>query len=489
MNGSHLPFQTLKSRFFYTWFSHLNMRFVAGLNKDNNGYMTVFDEGFEDAGVIATKMSVFPVWQKSLGKWSGTRTVKYTFTKGGYVPIAKKYREWAKKKGIFKTLEEKIKETPALKNMIGGRMASFYQASPTRNKKMVEEQMEYKFKDLGKDVKAPEESPKPFVDYTHKETLEIIKELPGLGMKKGILNIRGWINGGYDYSHPDVWPTEPALGTTEELKAICELKDPFVTVLHDNYMDMYKQNPSFPKGIIIDKNGRFMRGGYWAGGQAYIMNYKDGLNYAKRNWEQIKTLNVRGMFVDTTTAMQLYETYEPGNNLSKADDLKYKIETIKFYKSQKQIFGSEESADFGIPYVDWFENRHSRVAGESIPLWPLVFHDCVMNGRYVDPTNVKGGPNSWLEDMLWGYFILFRIGGKKTEWPDQKEAFKSTLHADDWFGQIGTAEMTNHEYLSEDFEVEKTTFGNGKSIVVNFSGQEKTVNGVTLKPYSYSIKG
>lgn len=487
----------VKSRFFHTWYSHLNMRFFGGL-KGNDGYIAIFENGFEDAGISVSEMSVNPVWQKSLGKYKENQNITYAFTSNGYVGIAKLYRKWCIENGIFKTLDDKIKQTPQLKNLIGGRMASFYQAFPSRTKDQLEDML--RINDLKKKFKNQNENdstsndgennPSTRIAYTHKETLKLMSNLKKVGMKKGVFNIRGWIKGGYDAAHPDVWPPEPSLGTVEELKQICAESGNFTTVLHDNYMDMYKRSASFPKGIIVDKNGVLMRGGYWAGGQAYIMNYKAGLAYAKRNWEYIKSLNIKGMFVDTVTAVQLYETYEKDNQLTKADDLKYKIETIKFYKEKNQIFGSEESADFGIPYTDWYENRHKRVAGESIPLWPLVFHDCALNARYIDPTNVPGEANYWLEDMLWGYFILFRLESlKNLEWAKQEQAFKETLHVDDWMAQIGTLEMTNHEYLSDDFQAERTTFSNGKSITINFSNAAKTIDGKEYKPFEYQIAG
>jgi len=39
--------------------------------------------------------------------------------------------------------------------------------------------------------------------------------------------------------------------------------------------------------------------------------------------------------------------------------------------------------------------------------------------------------------------------------------------------------MTDHQFLTEDSSVEKTTFANGKSITVNFSQEVKVVDGIT----------
>lgn len=474
-------------RKYLAWVAHLNMRFVGGLNKNNSGYIALFDENFEDSGILQLGLNLMPVWQKSLGKYTPNRTLKYAFTSGGYVGIAKKFREWAKSKGLLKSLDEKLKQTPQLKSMIGGRQVTFYQCIPKTKYSTQENQLRNSER-LAK-AKIEGENPPPNVVFTYKDVKEIVTELKtNWGFKNGMINLRGWIKGGYDYSHPDIWPPEPLLGSIEELKSLCKTEQNYFTLLHDNYQDIYAQNPSFPKGINLDKKGRLMKGGMWPGGQAYILNSRDSMKYAKRNWEQIKQLNTGGMFIDTTSAVQLYESYEKGNTSTKAEDLKYKIELIQFFKSKNQVFGSEEVADFAIRDIDFFENRHARKAGESIPLWPLVFHDCAMMSRYVDKSNMKLTAKPWLEDMLWGYFVLFRMGSwGKSDWKQQKEEFMASLPVDEWFSKIATAEMTNHEFLTTDFEVEKTTFSNGKSIIVNFGEDTKTVQNLTIEGLSYKI--
>lgn len=474
-------------RKYLAWVAHLNMRFVAGLNKQNNGYLAIFDAGFEDSGILQIGTTVTPVWQKSLGKYAASRTVKYTFSTGGYVGIAKKYKIYALANDLVRTLEEKIKNTPQLKSLLGGRQITFYQCIPRAKLSTIENRIS-KISKIEK-AKFDGEHPKPNVVFTHKDVKNITKDVKeNWGFKKGIIHLRGWINGGYDYSHPDVWPPEPLLGTVEELKAICATEANYFTMLHDNYQDIYKQNSSFPKGINIDKKGNLMKGGMWPGGQAYILNSRDSLNYAKRNWEQIKQLQTGGMFVDTTSAVQLYESYETGNTSTKAEDLRNKQELVIFYKSKNQVFGSEETADFAVKDMDFFETRHARKAGETVPLWALVFHDCAFTCRYVDKSNMELTAKPWLEDMLWGYFVLFRMGNwGKPEWKQQKQEFMDSLPVDDWFAKIGTLEMTNHEFLGDDFEVEKTTFSNGKSVTVNFSKQAKTIAGKVYEPLMYVL--
>ena len=98
----------------------------------------------------------------------------------------------------------------------------------------------------------------------------------------------------------------------------------------------------------------------------------------------------------------LYESYEKGNTATRTQDRQSKEELLQFYKQQGQVLGSEEGVDFGVPFVDWLENRHERRCGETVPLWPLVFHDAVVGARYY----TNGGSSSakaFLPHLLWGY--------------------------------------------------------------------------------------
>jgi hypothetical protein len=394
---------------------------------------------------------------------------------GDYVDLAKIYRQWMIDQGQFVSLKEKIEANPDLKSFLGGRAFWINLAFPSRRKSTAEDFMlrgDYQY-DNGEPLE---------IRFTYSELDKMIKRLKDLGLEKGLIKIGGWINGGYDNSHQDIWPPEPELGSIDELRNLLSSEPPLLVSLHDNNQDMYAHTPSFPTGVNRNADGDLLTGGVWRGGQAYILNSRYSLQYAKRNWEQIKTLEPKAMFVDIITAMQLYQSFEPGDELTKHDDWVAKSELMKFYKDQGIVFGSEESADFGIPYVDWFENRHKRVQGVSIPLWPLVFHDAVFNMRYGGVSSVDDHPG-WLEDMLWGYLPHFFIA---PDW-DQEELFQSLGHVDKWHERVGLAEMTDHQFLDEEYMVEKTTFSTGNQIICNFSDQPFTYEGKVIKAKDYLI--
>jgi len=268
-----------------------------------------------------------------------------------------------------------------------------------------------------------------------------------------------------------------------------DLEAPFSLGLHDNYQDMYESTRSFPKGVNQLKDGTLQTGGAWAGGQAYILNSEASVAYAKRNWDKINTLAPSSMFVDTTTAVSLYQSCEKGNEKTKADDLKHKTELIKFYKDQGLLFGSEEVADFAIPHIDWYETRHRRIQGETIPLWSLVFHDAALLMSYGSGLSYPSPPDSphpprWLDMMQWGYMLHFSHSEKF----DYK-GFSQSFFVDDWHKRVALSEMTHHEFLNEELSIERTEFSNGDAIICNYGSDPVTVDGFRIQKHNYRIYG
>ena len=461
-------------RFIYPFYTRLNMRFLGGLSGDS-GWIGIFDDGFEDSYGFVANRTATPIMTRSLNHWSHSFTWRMQFLKGDYVDIAKVFRKWIIDQGKFVSLNEKINNNRYLNCLKGGRAFWINLAFPSDNIRKSEDLY------AGEAEPADNEN-RVKVLFTYKQLGELIEKLKNLGLSKGLIKIGGWINGGYDYSHQDVWPPEPSLGDISELKEILAGDGPVLTCLHDNNQDMYDHTASFPKGVNHNADGSLLTGGVWAGGQAFILNSRYSIEYAKRNWEKIKTVAPKAMFVDIITAMQLYQSFEPENRLTKKEDLEAKIELLRFYKEQGILLGSEESADFGIPYLDWYENRHQRTRGRSIPLWPLVFHDAAFNTRYGGVSRNADYPG-YLEDMLWGYMAHFSIN---PQW-NQEELFKSLSHVDEWHEKIGTAEMTSHRFLSEDYNVEETSFSTGDRIICNFSPEPFAVEGKIIKPKSYLI--
>lgn len=460
-------------RYWWVYPVHLRMRWFGGLRGDH-GWIAILHEGYTDGGTHVAEMSAAPAWLPSMGRWSGDRIVRYGFTSGGYVGLAKAYRAYAIEQGMFRSLRDKLEDLPAARNLPGSDLLSFFQGESFRT-----DRYEDLLQPVPSDLASEGDSPRVYITYADAQRL--IHEAQGLGVNRALAVLRGWIKGGYDESHPDIFPLETAYGTMDELRDLLALNSGVTVALHDNYQDIYPQSESFPQGVIRNMQGEMLRGGIWAGGQSYLIKAPDGVRNARRNWQTLSGLNPRAMFVDTTIAVQWYEDYTADSPMSRAQDKAAKEELLQFFREQRQVVGSEEGADFGVPYVEWIENRHRRIAGESIPLWGLVFHDAAFCARYLRPTH------DYLTDMLWGYMLLWDFR-QPEGWDALLSGIAATRPATAWHGRIALDEMLSHRYLTDDGQVEETVFSSGAAITINFADEPRTVDGLLIPGQGYVIR-
>jgi hypothetical protein len=308
------------------------------------------------------------------------------------------------------------------------------------------------------------------------------------------ISLRGnyyYYAGGYDERHPDIWPPEPALGSVDELKALFEHGDElYLTCLHDNYQDIYTQSPSFPDGISMTSDQRLLHGGFWHGGQTYILCSSQQRRFAERNWPlQHGDIGMRAHFIDTCSCVQFYECFHPDHPTCRADERRNKLHLISFFKEQGVVLGSEEAADFGLGLIDWLENRHQHIPGGSTPpLWPLVFHDAAFYARYPSDGTSGGNPTLDLANYLWGYMAYYPVNNL-ADWRGKEQLFRSSLDLDALHARIGMDEMTDHRFLGDDKLVEKTEFSSGVAVYANFSGETRQIDGQTIPAQDKLIVG
>lgn len=155
---------------------------------------------------MAWGLTCTPVYQKALGAWRATYGVRMSFHTGSYVGAAKRFRKWADQHGLTTTLKQKAKKYPELTKFLGGKLYTAYVAYPERAERKAGLPL-FNENNPKKESKAK---------YSYSKLIAQLKDPKALNIKQGILNIRGWIRGGYDYSHPDIFPLENPSGTPEQ---------------------------------------------------------------------------------------------------------------------------------------------------------------------------------------------------------------------------------------------------------------------------------
>jgi hypothetical protein len=461
----------------------MTMRWFGGLKDDlDHNFMAIFDpDGMADGGLYVKGRWAAPAWVKSMHQWDRPRSIRYRFGRGGYVGLAKTFRQYAKDHGLFRSLTDKIAENPDVDCLRGGRILSFFQGYTDLTFDPIE-----MLRDLPNWPNTG--TGEMIVQTTHADVKRIVAEAKDLGMTKGVYNLRGTWAGGYDYRHPDIWPPDPALGSLNELKEIFAESGPFLPMCHDNYQDIYEQSPSFPDGAIVRTDGTLLPGGWWHGGQCYIMNPREAIRFAKRNYEQhiLPELAPRGAFVDTLVCIQGYEDFHPDHRITRQGNYDAKLDMLKYLHGLGLVLGSEEAGDFGMAWVDILENRHQRQPGRTIPIWPLVFHDAAYCCRYPGGNTSTLGAAGDLCDILWGYAVMWAVGTPDV-WDANKEAFRSSLFVDEFHARIATDEMVNHRFLTDDEQVEQSEWSSGLAVIANFADEPRTVEGKTVDAGGYLI--
>jgi len=224
--------------------------------------------------------------------------------------------------------------------------------------------------------------------------------------------------------------------------------------------------------------------------------------YARaRITKELETKPFTARFIDTTVAAPWFECYHPDHPMTRSDSRRHKMELLKLIGDLGLVCGSETGHDASVPYCDFFEGMLSlgpyRVADSGrnmlqivedvppqierfqvnpalrLPLWELVYHDCVVAQWYWGDYNNKL-PAVWrkrdLFNALYGTPPMYMF--TRRNWEANKARFvESYKTAATVARATAYAEMTDHKILSPDRLVQQTVFSNGVTVTVNFGEQ------------------
>ncbi|MCX8064515.1 MAG: DUF5696 domain-containing protein [Candidatus Hydrogenedentes bacterium] len=454
------------------WWGHIRSR--EGIlsiisTPDDAGINIAHDEGGP------TKVSV--VWFSRLGELGYTRRIKLMFiSEATYVKLAKLYKKWKTENEGFVSLKEKISRCPNLERIIGvpiihvGALYHFENSSHYYNKNI------------------------PEINHQIIPLEEIennLKKLKEKGVASAYVHLDGWGYYGYDSGHPDIIPPSPEIGGAEKLKTLsktCEELD-YTLALHDNYRDFYLNAISFhPKLAITNRNGIKEKHSIWCGGHQMILSPRFILPYVQRNYEWLfdNNINIKGVYLDVFSIVPLEENYEKFCPISRSECAKYRASSFYYLKSKGLIVSSEEPTDYLVSIIDlvhhgpyWISPslEKGEKVGIPIPLFNLVYHDSLIipwstseNGGWGIPTGDPG----YLHCILNAGMPYLSVNADEQEIQRILEICKIFKHCQ-------LLEMTNHEFLDENFRVQKTTFSDGTTIIVDFDQRTYKVHYPTMQ--------
>lgn len=444
-----------------------------GQMRGKNGYMMIVEDPF-DAGFCVrhqaggdTGIHVF--WHSQLGKIGYRREVSYHFIEDGtYNTMCQKYRAYLEEKGEICTLKEKMIKNPKAAYLPG--CAVYHDGI---------------YSDIQKDSFFYDKVEKTENLVTFAEMGEKIEQIKASGIEKVFVHTDGWGRRGYDNQHPDVFPPCEAAGGIEGMQQLIETthKSGYLFAIHDQYRDFYLDAPSYSQyQAKMDADGSFEECDWWNGGKQHMLCPEFYMGYVKRNYNELEKngLFLDGSYLDVFSCIKLDECYNPEHPVTRKMCMEYRRACFDFLRSRGILTSSEEGvgwaardldiihhAVYAMEVKDKFDVLFGKMGPESIgvpvPLFSLVYHDCVVVPWFVTEKDQET-PNresGFLHALLNGgtSYVSNRYNAEEIE----KVKIVTGLHE-----KVACASMLTHEFLDKAGKRQKTVFANGIEVEVDF---------------------
>ena len=440
----------------------LDMPWAGVLNTQKGDGMMVLIETPADAAVILRpdncgRYWLQPRWDAAMQRWAYRRRVSYRFSPaGGYVALAKMYRAYARETGLLKTLAEKTAERPKVAWLKGAAVV------------------------------------------WGSEGLKFAREARAAGVRRAI--VYGPVDG-----------PSPAV---ENIQAMTDLG--FLVSELDNLYECEEGETGYGHDRMEEAGIRTASGKPILGwdGQGFVRSPSLGLRAARAYMLSLLEKHpFTARFLDESPTTDLLEDYHPNHRLDRRQDIAYRVELFRYFsKELGLVVAGEHGKAWNVPFLDYTEGMmsgpfwwkegnkpgHLVVPRDRaymppdfakydsytvrIPLWELVFHDCLATTWY------WGDSSGWfyatqpdvndrkdLSNILYGTMPLLWADEKGYGWNRNRARFLETVrNVCNFHERVAFEEMLTHEYLSEDRAVQRTRFSGGGVAVVNYGDKPRT---------------
>lgn len=403
------------------------------------------------------------------------RVVRFTFVKeADPTRVCKVYRQYAKEIGLLTTLKEKATRNPLVDKLIGA--AFVHKGIKTH---ICEDSEFY-------DAENPKKND-TLIPFSIRE--QEIHNYYKKGINKLYLHLDGWAQPGYDNQHPDYLPACIEAGGWEGLKALSDtIKNcHYMLGLHDQYRDYYFSAKTFDKDFALThRDGSIFEMSRWAGGHQSYLCASQAAYYVKRNFKEILShgIHLEASYLDVFTCNEADQCYHPWHKMDRAECLRYRNACFDYLQSIHILPSSEEASDYAMrslvfchyaPYQFMMSAPEAPHLGIPVPLFNLVYHDCLIIPWYMDEPEGK-------EDYM--LYALLNGGAayldKDGAYPNIDGAFfdesyqqaldhkiaryhvVSTLQE-----KVAKEEMVRHEFIDRCWYKQRSYFANGITVEVD----------------------
>ena len=390
--------------------------------------------------------STTPIWSFEKDRVNESRHIRYQFLeKGGYVEMAKTYRQFLVGTGRYVTLRERVKRRPVSNLSVN---ASFFWGA-----------------------------------YSLSEMPAFMAKLKESGVNKAVLHVanRNDFVGGWKR-----WPEgmTPVSSTREEFKNAADA----ARKIGYGFSPVDEYLPFADRGQDYDASLRAMRHDgsfhYFDSVKCFWLCDSQKLRFAQRDLPLVKDVIGECPYLLDCEGCSVYECFDPRHPLTARQQIIVRREFLSYVRDTMGSVISEGSPidwltdiiDVGHGHSLGFEFWKSK-PGAFIPLWSLVY-----GGAVVDLFNNSGAKDGMLYAALYGLnarFNEYQIGNTQLEWHKR---------VSDAWPDRNYYELTNHEFLTP--LVQKSQFKeNDKTIevIANLGDVEYRYGKQVIPPHDFTV--
>lgn len=426
-------------------------------------------------------------------------SILYCAPSSGWTDFAAQYRKYFMKRENIPSLEEKIRNNPAVE---------FSSRALSLRFRLGVKPMPCKIRE-----QTPENQPPVKVFMSFADVREVADACCRAGVGPAEFNLVGWNYGAHDGAFPQLFPVEEALGGESELRKTIDYcrNLGYPASLHDNYFDSYTLAGNYRADFRnINPDGTPSLGGVYGGGQAYQVCPECAVKYAESNFPKVLKLNPEGSYyIDVLSVAQLTKCYDPAHPLSRRGNAKAWKQIMKMAQDTFGATYSEGARDWCLPELD----RAYSISGtpalpdwmdEEIPLFPAIWHGVLYYNTYRSAINLEPSENLYLRNLAFGGLpIMYYHQIFNPEWTSadgwdkdlkfgprelldrQAAMFRKMTDDIARLQPIRTAFIKDFRMISE--KLSMTEYSNGRRCLVNYGEAPAEVDGISIQPREFVL--
>ncbi|MBQ8513290.1 MAG: hypothetical protein IJ497_11795 [Clostridia bacterium] len=451
---------------------------IFGQVRDGSGYLAIYDTPY-DAKYKLRDENVEPLFRTSLGYMAYPRKMLYRFFGNcDYNDFAHSYRDYLAERGEIYTLAEKCVKNPAVERLIG--VPIIHEGIATH----ISPESDY----YNRDDPAKNDYYTSFA--ARAEQLRALREK---GLDEAYIHLDGWGNHGYDNLHPDPFPPHEGAGGAEGMKQLSDTARElgYIFGIHDQYRDYYYDAPSFDMNNAIENiDGSHPFCSVWYGGPHSWLCASLAPEYVRRNYDEFERLGItiEGSYLDVFSVVFLDECFNPEHPMTRKQCADARNECLNILTARGIIPSSEETLGCMMKsqvlchhapfFTSDLGSGNASAVGIPIPLYNLVYHDCVVipwiGGRETrGGWGIPGTDSPWIYAILNGNPVYCPILADEKRIAEVKEACAVAK-------KLAKQQMVKHEFLNGTYRKQRTTWADGTIVEADLDdGSYSVVSGDT----------